>query len=154
LVLEMPVIAPEPDVTLPVAPPAPAPVATSVPVAAAAPAAQLEDEVRALLAATQRLDARVTEQEKGRGQLERHLQAFRESTTQAFMEVSVGDQLEVLRKRFAEQESRLAQMEKQSAELRARVAELEPVAASAKQLIQTLAEFARRALKPGEGGER
>jgi CheY-like chemotaxis protein len=154
LVLEMPVIAPEPEVTLPVAPPAPAPVATSVPVAAAAPAAQLEDEVRALLAATQRLDARVTEQEKGRGQLERQLQAFRESTTQAFMEVSVGDQLEVLRKRFAEQESRLAQMEKQSAELRARVAELEPVAASAKQLIQTLAEFARRALKPGEGGER
>jgi len=156
LVLEMPVIAPEPVAASPGAPlsPAPAPEAAPVPVAATAPTAQLEDEVRAILAATQGLDARVTEQERGRDQLERQLQAFRESTTQSFKELSAGDQLEALHKRLAEQETRLAELEKQSAELLARIADLEPAAASAKQLIQTLAEFARQALKPGEGGAR
>jgi predicted RNase H-like nuclease (RuvC/YqgF family) len=125
-----------------------------VPVASTSPATRLEDEVRALQAATQGLEARVAEEEKGRGQLDRQLQAFRESTTQSFKEVSAGNQLEDLQKRLAEQENRLAQLEKQSAELRARIADLEPAAASAKQLIQTLAEFARRSLKPGESGER
>ena len=156
LVLEVPVSAPEPELTLSVAPPppTPAPLAAPVPIAATMPAAQLEDEVRALRAATQGLEARVTEEEKGLGQLDRQLQVFRESTTQAFKEVSAGNQLEDLQKRLAEQENRLAQLEKQSAELRARIADLEPAAASAKQLIQTLAEFARCSLKPGEGGER
>ena len=156
LVLEAPVSAPEPELTLSVAPqtPVPAPSAAPVPVASTAPAAQLEDEVRALRAAIQGLEARVTEEEKGRGQLDRQLQTFRESTTQAFKEVSAGNQLEDLQKRLAEQENRLAQMEKQSAELRARIADLEPAAASAKQLIQTLTEFARRLLQPGDGGER
>ena len=156
LVFEVPVSAPEPVLTLSVAPPTPvpAPLAAPVPIAATMPAAQLEDEVRALRAATQGLEARVTEEEKGLGQLDRQLQVFRESTTQAFKEVSAGNQLEDLQKRLAEQENRLAQLEKQSAELRARIADLEPAAASAKQLIQTLAEFARCSLKPGEGGER
>jgi len=156
LVFEVPVSAPEPELTLSVAPPTPvpAPLAAPVPIAATMPAAQLEDEVRALRAATQGLEARVTEEEKGLGQLDRQLQVFRESTTQAFKEVSAGNQLEDLQKRLAEQENRLAQLEKQSAELRARIADLEPAAASAKQLIQTLAEFARCSLKPGEGGER
>lgn len=160
LVLEVPVIAPELEIALPVMPPspvpAPAPVAAPMPVTATA---QMEEETQALRAATQGLEARVAEQEKGLAQLERQLQTFRESTTQALKEME--QKLQTFRDsadRAVTQvqglEARLAEEEKQSAELRKRLAELEPAAASAKQLIQMLAEFARHALKPGESGER
>lgn len=167
-VIEMPALAPEPVSTIAAAPPIPAPAVMAAPVAAAAPVAQLGEEVRTLHETIQRLEDRLAEQEKGLAQLERQLQAFRESTTQAFKDLSAGGRFEALQKRLAEQENRaaqavaqvqnmetrLAEEEKQSTEMRQRLAELEPVAASAKQLLQTLAEFARHALKPGEGGER
>lgn len=130
-VLEMPAATPEPAPALQaepprhfLSPPAPAAMAAPMPVAATA---QLEEEVQALRAATQGLEVRVAEQEKGLAQFERQLQAM---------------------------EARLAEEEKQSAELRTRLADLEPAAASAKQLLQMLVEFARHALKPGEGGQR
>jgi CheY-like chemotaxis protein len=129
--MEMPALAPEPAMALHVEPPIPAP----------APAAQLEEEVRTLRETIQRLEGRVAEQEKGLAHLERQLQAFRENAAQAVAQVQAMD-------------ARLAEEEKHSAELRKRLAELEPAAASAKQLLQTLAEFARHTLKPGEGGER
>jgi CheY-like chemotaxis protein len=158
LVLEMPALVPEPEIALPVVPPspAPAPLAAPMPVAATA---QLEEEVQALRAATQGLEARVAEQEKGLAQLERQLQAFRESTTQAFKEVeqkvqTFRDNADRAVTQVQGMEARLAEEEKQSAELRARLADLEPAAASAKQLLQMLVEFARHALKPGESGER
>jgi CheY-like chemotaxis protein len=113
----------------------------AAPAAAAALAAQLEEEVRSLRETIQRLEGRVAEQEKGLAHLERQLQAFRENAAWAAAQVQAMD-------------ARLAEEEKHSAELRKRLAELEPAAASAKQLLQTLAEFARHTLKPGEGGER
>mgnify|MGYP001606605018 FL=1 len=158
LVLEMPALAPEPEIALPVGPPSPdlAPLATPMSVAATA---QLEEEVQALRAATQGLEARVAEQEKGLAQLERQLQAFRESTTQAFKEVeqkvqTFRDNADRAVTQVQGMEARLAEEEKQSAELRTRLADLEPAAASAKQLLQMLVEFARHSLKPGESGER
>ena len=141
LVLEVPVASPEPALTLQVEPPSPAPAAMAAPVAAAAPAAQFEEEVRTLRETIQRLEGHVAEQEKGLAHLDRQLQAFRENAAQAVAQVQAMD-------------ARLAEEEKHSAELRKRLAELEPTAASAKQLLQTLAEFARHALKPGESGER
>ncbi len=166
--IEMPAPAPEPVSVIAAAPPIPAPAAMAAPVAAAAPAAQLGEEMRTLHETIQRLEGRLAEQEKGLAQLERQLQAFRESTTQAFKDLSAGGQFEALQTRLAEQENRaaqavaqaqnmearLAEEEKQSAEMRQRLADVEPAAASAKQLLQTLADFARHALKPGEGGER
>lgn len=186
-VIEMPVSAPELEITFHAAPPSPAPApiaspaAMAAPATAAPPAAQFEEEVRILRETMQRLEGRVAEQEKGLAHLERQLQAFRESTTQAFKEVSDGGRVDALQKRLMEQESRNAQLEqtiqafrenaaqaitqvqdmearlaeeeKQSAELRKRLAALEPAAASAKQLLQTLAEFARHALTPGESGK-
>ena len=169
LVLEMPVAAPEPELTLQAAPPSPVPTAMAAPAAAVAmPAMQLAGEVRTLEETIQRLEGRVAEQEKELAHLAQQLQAFRESTTQAFKDLSAGGQFETLQTRLAEQENstaqavtqaqnleaRLAEEEKQSTELRKRLAELEPAAASAKLLLQTLAEFARHTLKPGEGGER
>lgn len=165
--IEMPALAPAPVSTIAAAPPIPAPAAMAAPVAAAAPA-QLGEEMRTLHETIQRLEGRLAEQEKGLAQIERQLQALRESTTQAFKDLSAGGQFDALQKRLAEQESRaaqavaqaqnmearLAEEEKQSAEMRQRLADLEPAAASAKQLLQTLADFARHALKPGEGGER
>lgn len=166
--IEMPALAPEPVSTIAAAPPIPAPAAMAEMVAAAAPAAQFGEEMRTLHETIQRLEGRLAEQEKGLAQLERQLQAFRESTTQAFKDLSAGGQFDALQKRLAEQENRaaqavaqvqnmearLAEEEKQSAEMRQRLADLEPAAASAKQLLQTLADFARHALKPGEGRER
>lgn len=105
----------------PEAPAAPAQWATPVPVTATAPVAQLEKEIRALRATTQELEARVAEQEKGLAQAVAQVQ---------------------------DMHRRLADEEKQSVELRTRLADLEPAAASAKQLLQMLAEFARHSLKP------
>jgi CheY-like chemotaxis protein len=132
--MEMPALAPEPAMALHAEPPSPS-------LAPPAPAAQLEEEVRTLRETIQRLEGRVAEQEKGLAHLERQLQAFRENAAQAVAQVQAVD-------------ARLAEEEKHSAELRKRLAELEPAAASAKQLLQILAEFARHTLKPGEGGER
>ena len=120
--------APEPKSTLPSMPPRPAPAAV------AAPVAQLE-KIRVLRATTQGLEARVAEQGKGLAQLERQLQSFRESAAQAVAQVQ-------------DMHTRLAKEEKQSIELRTRLADLGPAAASAKQLLQMLAEFARHSLKP------
>ncbi len=136
LVLEMPAAAPEPAMALqaelPSPPPAPAVMAAPAP--AAPPAAQSTEEIQLLREFIRRLEGRVAD-------LEQQLQVFRENAGQA------GAQLQAMGARLAEEE-------KHSAELRKRLAELEPAAASAKQLIQTLAEFARHTLKPGEGGER
>lgn len=163
--------------------PAPAPTVVAAPVAPAAmPALQLAGEVRTLHETIQRLEGRVAEQGKGLVHLEQQLQDFKGSTTQALKDSGGGGQLEALQTRLAEQENRnvqleqkiqafresaaqaltqvqdmaarLAEEERQSIELRKRLAELEPAAASARQLLQALAEFARGALKPGEGGER
>lgn len=141
LVLEMPVAAPEPETTLHAEePPIPAPATMAVPAAAAAPTAQLEEEVRALRETIQHLEGRAAEQEQRLAHLERQLQAFRESATQALAQTQG-------------MEARLADEEKQSAELRQRLAELEPAAASATQLLQALTEFARHVLKSGEHGK-
>lgn len=90
------------------------------PAAVAAPVAQLE-KIRVLRATTQGLEARVAEQEKGLAQAVAQVQ---------------------------DMHTRLAKEEKQSIELRTRLADLEPAVASAKQLLQVLAEFARHSLKP------
>lgn len=165
LVLEMPVAAPEPEITLHAAPPgpAPAPVVMAAPAAPVAmPAVQLAGEVRTLHETLQRLEGRVAEQGKGLVHLEQQLQALTESTTQAFKDASGGGQLEALQKRLAEQESRNAQLEQkiqasresvaqavtQVRSMEARLAEMEPAAASAKQLLHALAEFARQTIKP------
>ena len=165
------VAAPEPEIALHVAPPSPAPAPATMAVPAAPiaiPAMQLAGEVRTLHETIQRLEGRAAEQEKALADLERQLQAFKESTTQAFKDLSAGGQFDALQKRLAEQESRNVQLEQKIQTLRenaaqavaqvqnmeARLAELEPAAASAKQLLQMLTEFARHALKPGEGGER
>jgi CheY-like chemotaxis protein len=135
LTLEMPAAAPEPAPTLQAEPPRhflspPAPAAMAAP----APIAQPTEEIGLLREFIQRLEGRVAD-------LERQLQVFRENAGHAAAQLQAMD-------------ARLAEEEKHSAELRTRLAELEPAAASAKQLLQTLAEFARHALKPGEGGER
>lgn len=140
LALEISVAAPEPEMALQAEPPRhflsphPPPAPPLAPAAMAAPAAAIHETI-------QRLEGRVAEQEKRLADLEQQLQVFRETAVQAAARLQAMD-------------ARLAKEEKHSAELRTRLAELEPVVASAKQLIQTLAEFARHALKPGEGGER
>jgi CheY-like chemotaxis protein len=135
--IEMPVAAPEPEVAVQAAPPrpAPAPAVMAAPVAEGAPAAQIEEQLRVLHETIQGLEQRVAEQEKGLAQLEQQLQVFRENATRAVAQTQ-------------DLEARLAEEEKQSAELRTRLAELEPAAASAKQLLRMLVEFART-LKPG-----
>lgn len=165
LVLEMPAAAPEPTITFQAAPvaPVPAPAAMAAPAAPIAiPAMQLAGEVRTLHETIQRLEGRVAEQEKALTDLERKLQAFTESTAQAFKEASGGGQLEAVDKRLMEQEARNAQLEQtlqasresaaqamaQVQSMEARLAELEPAAASAKQLLQVLAEFVRQSVKP------
>jgi DNA repair exonuclease SbcCD ATPase subunit len=161
-VIEMSVLAPELEITLPSAPPipAPAPVVMAAPAAPAAmPALQLAGEVRTLHETIQRLEGRVAEQGKSLVHLEQQLQAFRESATQAFKEVeqkvqTFRDNADRAVTQVQGMEARLAEEEKQSAELRTRLADLEPAAASAKQLLQMLVEFSRHALKPGESGER
>jgi len=142
--IEMPVFEPEPALTLEAAPPRPAPVAASsmdMVVPAAAPAAaQFDEEIRALREIIHKLEGRVGEQEQGLVRLEQHLQAARESTTEAVTKAQ-------------NMEARLAEAEKQSAELRTRLADLEPAAASATKLLQALTEFARQVLKAGESGK-
>ena len=156
LVLEMPALAPEPELTLPSAPPipVPAPVVRAAPAAPGAiPAVQLAGEVRALHETIQRLESRVAEQGINLIRLEQQLQASRESAAEAIkeMEQSVQTFRDNADRAVAQVqglEARLAEEEKQSAELRARLADLEPAAASAKQLLQMLAEFARQTIKP------
>ena len=156
LVLEMPALALEPELTLPSAPPipVPAPVVRAAPAAPGAiPAVQLAGEVRALHETIQRLESRVAEQGINLIRLEQQLQASRESAAEAIkeMEQSVQTFRDNADRAVAQVqglEARLAEEEKQSAELRARLADLEPAAASAKQLLQMLAEFARQTIKP------
>lgn len=156
LVLEMPALAPAPDITLPSAPPipAPAPVAMAAPaVPVAMPALQLAGEVRALHETIQRLEGRVAEQGINLVRLEQQLQASRESAIEASKEMeqtvqTFRDRADRAVTQVQGLEARLAEEEKQSAELRTRLADLEPAAASAKQLLQMLAEFARQTLKP------
>ena len=156
LVLEMPAFAPEPEITLPAAPPipAPAPVVRAAPAAPAAmPALQIAGEVRTLHETIQRLEGRVAEQGINLIRLEQQLQASRESATKAIaeMEQSVQtfrDNANRAVTQAQDMEARLAEAEKQSAELRARLADLEPAVASAKQLLQMVAEFARQTIKP------
>ena len=159
LVLEMPALAPEPELTLPSAPPipAPAPVVRAAPAAPGAiPAVQLAGEVRALHETIQRLESRVAEQGIHLIRLEQQLQASRESATEAIKEIKEMKQSVQTFRDNADRtvaqvqglEARLAEEEKQSAELRTRLADLEPAAASAKQLLQMLAEFARQTIKP------
>jgi len=156
LVLEVPTLAPEPELTLPSAPPipAPAPVVRAAPAAPGAiPAVQLAGEVRALHETIQRLESRVAEQGINLIRLEQQLQASRESAAEAIkeMEQSVQTFRDNADRAVAQMqglEARLAEEEKQSAELRTRLADLEPAAASAKQLLQMLAEFARQTIKP------
>ena len=156
LVLEMPALAPEPELTLPSAPPipVPAPVVRAAPAAPGAiPAVQLAGEVRALHETIQRLESRVAEQGIHLIRLEQQLQASRESAAEAIkeMEQSVQTFRDNADRTVAQVqglEARLAEEEKQSAELRTRLADLEPAAASAKQLLQMLAEFARQTIKP------
>ncbi len=171
-----------PPVAPPSPAPAPAFVAAPPPAPVAMPALQLAGEVRSLHETIQRLEGRIAEQGKSLVQLEQQIQAFKESTAQALKDAGGGGQMEDLQRRLAEQENRNAQLEqkiqsfrenaaqavtqvqdmaarlaeeeRQSIELRKRLAELEPAAASARQLLQALAEFARGALKPGEGGGR
>jgi CheY-like chemotaxis protein len=141
--IEMPVFEPEPTLTLEAAPPRPTPVAAPAAVAmpAAAPAtAQFDEEMRAFREIIHKLEGRVGEQEQGLVRLEQHLQAARESTTEAVTKAQT-------------MEARLAEAEKQSAELRKRLADLEPAAASATKLLQALTEFARQVLKAGESGK-
>ena len=162
LVLEMPAFAPEPEIALSVMPPspAPAPVVMAAPAApVAVPALQLAGEVRTLHETIQRLEGRIAEQGKNLVHLEQQLQASRESATEAIKEVeqkvqAFRDNADRAVTQVQGLEARLAEEEKQSAELRTRLADLEPAAASAKQLLQMLTEFARNALKPGESGER
>jgi CheY-like chemotaxis protein len=159
LVFEMPALAPEPEITLPSAPPipAPAPVVRAAPAAPVAmPALQLAGEVRALHETIQRLEARVADQGINLVRLEQQLQASRESATEAIKKISEMEQTVQAFRDNADRavtqvhglEARLAEEEKQSAELRTRLADLEPAAASAKQLLQMLAEFARQTIKP------
>lgn len=156
LVLEMPALAPEPEITLPSAPPipAPAPVVMAAPAAPVAmPALQLAGEVRALHETIQRLEGRVAEQGMNLIRLEQQLQASRESATEAIKEMeqtaqTFRDNADRAVTQVQGLEARLAEEEKQSAELRTRLADLEPAAASAKQLLQMLAEFARQTIKP------
>ena len=156
LVFEMPAAAPEPAIALPSAPPiqAPAPVVMASPAAPVAmPALQLAGEVRTLHETIQRLEGRVAEQGINLIHLEQQLQASRESATEAIkeMEQSVQtfrDNADRAVTQVQGLEARLAEEEKQSAELRTRLADLEPAAASAKQLLQMLAEFARQTIKP------
>jgi len=153
LVLEMPAFAPEPEITIPAAPPIPAP-APVVRAAPAAPAAmQIAGEVRTLHETIQRLEGRVAEQGINLIRLEQQLQASLESATKAIaeMEQSVQtfrDNANRAVTQAQDMEARLAEAEKQSAELRTRLADLEPAAASAKQLLQMVAEFARQTIKP------
>lgn len=142
--IEMPVLEPEPELTLQAAPSRPTPVAAppaAVAMPAAAPAtAQFDEEMRALREIIHKLEGRVGEQEQGLARLEQHLQAARESTTEAVAKAQ-------------NMEARLAEEEKQSAELRKRLADLEPAAVSATKLLQALTEFARQVLKAGESGK-
>ncbi len=119
----------------------------------AMPALQLAGEVRALHETIQRLEGRVAEQGMNLIRLEQQLQASRESATEAIKEMeqtaqTFRDNADRAVTQVQGLEARLAEEEKQSAELRTRLADLEPAAASAKQLLQMLAEFARQTIKP------
>jgi CheY-like chemotaxis protein len=156
LVLKMPALAPEPEITFPAPPPVPAPAPAVMPAPAAPvamPAMQIAGEVRTLHETIQRLESRVAEQANSLVRLEQQLQAFRESTTQALKEAeqtiqTFRDNANRTITQVQGMEARLAEEEKQSAELRTRLADLEPAAASAKQLLQMLVEFARQTIKP------
>jgi len=148
--IEIPLAAvPEPQVAVPTAPPSPAPtpvVMAAPTVATAIPAVQLAGEVRTLRETIQRLESRVAEQGKGLVHLDQQLRALQESSAQRLAEQE-NRTAQTLAK-AQDLETRLAEAEKQATELRKRLSELEPAVASAKQLLQTLAEFARQSLKP------